>query len=235
LFGVPELHSHIRLAAVTPLLASCGLTVELGAGGGDMSLALMELTRRRCIICPFQMTEAQHVKTALSSLSNAELIALVVADASTPFLRENSVDQVLLIDVLEHVDDPERTLDSIFRALKPGGLLVLSVPTPAYVDYFGEQFDRAIGHLRHFRVEELGCALELHGFRVVEWNYHTTGLQAVLCRFWYQRLAALKKLDARLVLLLFPLFLFLVRLRVQHTGLKSRWMPAGIALLARKP
>lgn len=43
-------------------------------------------------------------------------------------LENNSVDTILCIAVLEHVENPEEILPEFFRVLKPGGHLVASVP-----------------------------------------------------------------------------------------------------------
>jgi len=52
----------------------------------------------------------------------------VFADAAElPFLS-NSIDTVLYFEVLEHVAEPRQTLVEIARVLKPGGLLIMSMP-----------------------------------------------------------------------------------------------------------
>jgi 2-polyprenyl-3-methyl-5-hydroxy-6-metoxy-1,4-benzoquinol methylase len=51
----------------------------------------------------------------------------VSAGESLPF-GDASFDKVLCLDVFEHVADEQRVADEIFRVLKPGGTLVLSVP-----------------------------------------------------------------------------------------------------------
>lgn len=52
----------------------------------------------------------------------------VFGDAlSLPF-RSESIDTVLLLEVLEHLPDPDRALGEIARVLHPSGRLVLSVP-----------------------------------------------------------------------------------------------------------
>ena len=48
-------------------------------------------------------------------------------DAKLPY-DDAMFDAVLLMDVLEHVPHPERTLDEVQRVLRPGGLLVAFVP-----------------------------------------------------------------------------------------------------------
>lgn len=46
---------------------------------------------------------------------------------STPFASE-SFDCIVLTDVLEHVPDRKRTLNELYRVLKPGGLAIITTP-----------------------------------------------------------------------------------------------------------
>jgi SAM-dependent methyltransferase len=50
------------------------------------------------------------------------------SDAQSLPLVANSVDHALLLDVLEHIPNPERCLAEVYRALKPGGSLTIQVP-----------------------------------------------------------------------------------------------------------
>ena len=52
----------------------------------------------------------------------------IYADAQALPLREESVDHALLLDVMEHLPEPERCLAEIHRVLKPQGSLTLQVP-----------------------------------------------------------------------------------------------------------
>ena len=52
----------------------------------------------------------------------------VFGDAQQLPLTDASVDHVLLLDVLEHIPDPDQSLAEIARVLKPGGTLTLQVP-----------------------------------------------------------------------------------------------------------
>jgi len=53
---------------------------------------------------------------------------LVEASATRLPIRTASVDIVLFLDVLEHVDNEPRAIEEIHRVLRPGGTLLLSVP-----------------------------------------------------------------------------------------------------------
>jgi SAM-dependent methyltransferase len=72
-------------------------------------------------------------------------------------------DCVLCLETLEHLKDERKALRLMNRWLKPGGKLILSVPTCSITDEF-----RSTGHLRHYgdygKLERL---LKSCGFRVL--------------------------------------------------------------------
>lgn len=55
-------------------------------------------------------------------------ITVIDADAAALPVADDSVDAVLLLDVIEHLDAPEQALAEAHRVLRPGGALVVSVP-----------------------------------------------------------------------------------------------------------
>jgi SAM-dependent methyltransferase len=52
----------------------------------------------------------------------------IVADANRLPLRKDSVDSVIATEIMEHLESPSVFLDELARVLKPGGILVLTVP-----------------------------------------------------------------------------------------------------------
>lgn len=46
-----------------------------------------------------------------------------------PTIPDHSLDVVLCLSVLEHLDEPQETLDEFHRILAPGGVALLNVPT----------------------------------------------------------------------------------------------------------
>jgi SAM-dependent methyltransferase len=52
----------------------------------------------------------------------------VYGDAQKLPIASNSIDSVLLLDVLEHLQNPDQALNEIFRVLKTNGVLILQVP-----------------------------------------------------------------------------------------------------------
>ena len=65
---------------------------------------------------------------AVSSIQNLVGTNVFQIDGSrTPF-DENEFDKVVIVDFLEHIPNDQGFIDEIFRILKPGGELVISVP-----------------------------------------------------------------------------------------------------------
>ena len=58
-----------------------------------------------------------------------ELNLNIVFSTSLNTIPDNSLDILLAVEVLEHLDDLKASLEIIFRKLKPGGKLLMSGPT----------------------------------------------------------------------------------------------------------
>ena len=80
-------------------------------------------------------------------------------------------DAVLLLDVLEHLDDDVAALVTARRALRPSGLLVITVP--AY-RWLWSGHDVALGHRRRYTARELSRVVERAELAVVHASYFNT-------------------------------------------------------------
>jgi SAM-dependent methyltransferase len=72
-------------------------------------------------------------------------------------------DLVVAFDVIEHVEDDDRACSELYRVLKPGGRLLMSVPLHA--DRWTE-FDVLVGHARRYDLPVLHALLGRHGLAV---------------------------------------------------------------------
>lgn len=91
---------------------------------------------------------------------------LVDASKNIPF--KDFFDIVFCADVLEHINDDETALENIFRALKPGGQLILTLP--AYSRLYGHH-DRLIGHFRRYDKKDIKTLAEKIGFKFLFSRY----------------------------------------------------------------
>jgi len=106
---------------------------------------------------------------------------------SIPFTDE--FDLIAACDVLEHIEDDVAVLSQIYRALRPGGAVMLTVPQHPFL-WSGS--DDAAHHKRRYRRWELAAKLRHAGFKIVRSTSFVTSLLPLLM---LQRLTQGKKKD----------------------------------------
>lgn len=113
----------------------------------------------------------------------------IVGDLAAAPLRSGSIDAVLALDVLEHLDDDAAALAEVGRLVRPGGLLVVTVP--ALPSLWGAQ-DEINHHRRRYTRRSLRDAFaraRLPNPRVTYFN--TILLPIVAAVRWGRRAAGL--------------------------------------------
>jgi len=93
-------------------------------------------------------------------------------DGTTIPFDDASFDGALCIEVLEHVDDPDRVISEISRCLRPGATLLLTVPWSARRHHLPYDFHR-------FTRERLLVLLSAHGFEQIEITERGTDISAI--------------------------------------------------------
>jgi SAM-dependent methyltransferase len=100
------------------------------------------------------------------------LEALAVSMPSVPILQfdltrcplpDASVDAVVLLNVLEHIEDDAAAVGHLFRILKPGGVAVVEVPAGPHLY---DVYDKELMHFRRYRRKGAVELFEKAGFRV---------------------------------------------------------------------
>ena len=160
--------------------------LELGCGTGNVLGALGEFG------------EAVGMEAHPGLLAAARAAGLDVRPGQLPGdlpVPAGWADVVLLLDVLEHLEDPAAALATARRALAPGGALVVTVP--AY-QWLWTGHDVALGHRRRYTARALRRLVAGAGFRVRRVTYFNTLLFPVIAvaRAW-KRLAGDARHDLR--------------------------------------
>jgi SAM-dependent methyltransferase len=91
---------------------------------------------------------------------------------------ENEFDVIGAFDVLEHIQEDEEVLTQIYAALKPDGLMLLTVPQHAWL---WSSMDEYAFHVRRYTSADLHQKIETAGLRVIRsTSFVTTLLPAMM-------------------------------------------------------
>lgn len=101
--------------------------------------------------------------------SNVKLMQ--VDGSNIPFKHE--FDVIGAYDVIEHIENDEKVLNEMHSALKPGGILFLSVPQHMFL---WSQFDEVGCHYRRYSLKELKEKLKNARFEILD----TTSFNSLL-------------------------------------------------------
>ena len=157
---VPNYNEWLR-SLVLP--ASSGKIIELGAGVGTFTLALLQTAAHVVAVEP-----SDRGSVALTNAIAGDLRVTVVHGYITDAAAYGPFDGAVLSNVLEHIEDDETVLRELYAAVRPGGYV--AVYSPAF-DLLMSDFDRSIGHVRRYRKRELRQRFERAGFDIVEARY----------------------------------------------------------------
>lgn len=76
---------------------------------------------------------------------------------------DQSVDVLIMLNVLEHIEDDVLALQKAFNLLKPGGALIIEVPAGQNLY---DAYDAELHHFRRYSASELQTKLTQAGFKV---------------------------------------------------------------------
>lgn len=140
----------------------------------------------------------------------------IVCDVCDMPFPDNSFDAVFLIEVLEHVHNPPKALNEIYRVLKPGGKLIFSVP------FIFPLHDRPGDYFRYTKYGLKLLLSEYEQVRIFERNSFCEAITVLKLRLIIERSYKLRILGILFLLsgatLLVPLYNLLIRSDSLTTG-----------------
>jgi len=145
--------------------------LDAGCGNGYLSSLLAERG--------FESHGADPSETGIALARKTYPLAhFTCMDLTEGDLPQGSFEAVTCVEVIEHVYAPRLLLSSLFKALRPGGKLVLTTPYHGYAknlalamsgrfdQHFNPLWDH--GHIKFFSRRTLGTAIRETGFEQVK-------------------------------------------------------------------
>jgi SAM-dependent methyltransferase len=193
IFGDLDVHTHYR---VKPLINWVhrneqrfpnGLVIEIGCGTGGNLFEIASRVAGNARLIGFDLDSA--------AISEARRVANGIGYRNVEFFQRNCVafdfpekpGLILLMDFLEHIDNPASFLRGLRHISNEATVLVISVPTPRFPLVFGRGFHESIGHVRDgFSKDELTAVLKQNGFKVDSFEYNTGLIASAACAVFYK-------------------------------------------------
>jgi SAM-dependent methyltransferase len=149
-------------------------TLDIGCGSGLITKVLAKASTE---VLAVDVSE-QAVRVSRGNLGKTPNVLLKVVDVfqSRDAISDwaGSFDLVVLSEVLEHMQEDDRALDSVRQLLGERSWLLLSDPGDPKL---WNAEDEQAGHVRRYTREELGRKLTEHGFeivRMINWGFPVT-------------------------------------------------------------
>ena len=166
-----EVYDH-REAIVAKAALGKGKTVaDIGAGTGLFTPYLSAAVGPKGTVIAVDIVPKflSHIENRARELK-LKNISTVLCTAKSSRLKPGSVDLVFICDTYHHFEYPQSTLQSIHKALRPGGAAIIKVPNYASVNrrVMGDRWCgfRFPGHVNYFTPQSLRDMVEAAGFRV---------------------------------------------------------------------
>lgn len=135
--------------------------LEVGCGNGDLSNYISVNYNMNVTGVDFS-TESIKIANAKKELFNAKTSSFQVADAQALPFENDEFDFIVSCECLEHVPDPQKMINELYRVIKKGGIVILTTENYsnayayyiAYLKLTGKKYDSgsSVQPIEHFFV-----------------------------------------------------------------------------------
>ncbi|MBM2811440.1 MAG: chaM [Chloroflexi bacterium] len=170
LIGPRHVYRVRRLARWLQAAVPSGHVLDAGCGAGTLT-GILARDGYQVTAIDGSHEFVAHVRARMAAAGLADRVEVRQSDLQHPDLPDARFDGAVCGEVLEHLPDDAAAVRAIVRALKPGGVLVLSVPAGA--DRY-DWLDEWAGHERRYDEAALRKLLGGAGLQIealVRWGF----------------------------------------------------------------
>jgi arsenite methyltransferase len=140
-----------------------GVALDVGSGPGSITATLAHAAGPDGLALGVDISEPMLARAVCGAAGPT--VGFLRADAQRLPLRDQTVDAVVSIAVLQLIPEPAAALSEMARVLRPGGRLAVMVPTFGPPAELWRKLPNGGAHM--FSEDEIGDILEDHGFASV--------------------------------------------------------------------
>ncbi len=107
------------------------IILDAGCGKGWVAETMVKTGKK---VISMDLSETNPLKV-LNKTDHPDHAALIADIYNIP-LKDNSVDCIVLSQVLEHLADPAKAVECLLHILRPGGKLIITVPNNEKIEYY---------------------------------------------------------------------------------------------------
>tara|TARA_B100000965_G_C19574292_1_gene750592 strand:+ start:468 stop:1355 length:888 start_codon:yes stop_codon:yes gene_type:complete len=142
---------------------SDSVILEVGCSSGFLLKELKDSFPESLVI------GADVVKEPLLKLANSMPgVPLIQFDLLQCPIPKNSIDVLVMLNVLEHIKDDNLALIRAFEILKPNGILIIEVPAGPWLY---DAYDLELNHFRRYSSRDMKNKINNAGFRIINFTH----------------------------------------------------------------
>jgi SAM-dependent methyltransferase len=150
---------NVELAVKNLPVSKTSIVADIGAGTGFYTFRIAPKVGKVLAI-ELEDEALDYLKQRSKTLKQSN-IEVVKGTEKAPNLPDNSVDVALMVDVYHELEYPHEYLQALYKALKPGGKIVL-------VEYKGEDPEIPIKELHKTTAVQISKEVTANGFTFIE-------------------------------------------------------------------
>jgi 2-polyprenyl-6-hydroxyphenyl methylase/3-demethylubiquinone-9 3-methyltransferase len=139
-FGILARMNVVRVPYFLTFIPSKATVIDLGCGGGLVTESVSR-ERKECSVTGFDISEGALAQARVHAKDQGVNNVVYETGSLYSIPRDNeSVDCIIVSDVLEHLEDVPKALGEMFRVLKPGGVVVFDTIAKTYWSWLSTYF-----------------------------------------------------------------------------------------------